>query len=95
VRFSTAATSPCGERALERIDGFDRSIDFHGEDANLGRRLTPIGSIALARECWVWTSARRYRVMGKRRVFGLYVSNFWSEVLRHRPADDDHLDVRA
>ena len=33
--------------ALERIGGFDRTIEFHGEDTNLGRRLTPLGSIAL------------------------------------------------
>ena len=81
--------------ALEQIGGFDRSVEFHGEDTNLGRRLTPIGSVALARECWVWTSARRYRAMGKRKVFGLYVRNFWSEILRHRPADSEHLDVRV
>jgi len=81
--------------ALERIGGFDRSVEFHGEDTNLGRRLTPIGSVVLARECWVWTSARRYRAMGKRKVFGLYVRNFWSEILRHRPADSEHLDVRV
>lgn len=81
--------------ALARINGFDRSIEFHGEDTNLGRRLTPIGHVDVAQECWVWTSARRYHAMGKRKVFGLYVRNFWSEVLRHRPADRTHLDVRA
>lgn len=81
--------------ALERIGGFDCRIEFHGEDTNLGRRLTPIGTVAIARDCWVWTSARRYRAMGKRRVFGLYVRNFWSEILRHRPSDQTHLDVRA
>jgi glycosyltransferase involved in cell wall biosynthesis len=80
---------------LSRIGGFDRTVEFHGEDTNLGRRLTPLGPIAMARECWVWTSARRYRAMGKRKVFGLYVRNFWSEILRHRPADAEHLDVRA
>jgi glycosyltransferase involved in cell wall biosynthesis len=80
---------------LAAIGGFDRSIEFHGEDTNLGRRLTPVGRVDLARECWVWTSARRYRAMGKRAVFGLYVRNFWSEVLRHQPADDRHIDVRA
>ena len=32
--------------ALARIGGFDRTIEFHGEDTNLGRRLTPLGSIA-------------------------------------------------
>jgi glycosyltransferase involved in cell wall biosynthesis len=81
--------------ALEAIGGFDRSIEFHGEDTNLGRRLTAVGRIDVARDCWVWTSARRYRAMGKGAVFGLYVRNFWSEILRHRPADSDHLDVRA
>ncbi|MEQ1727118.1 MAG: glycosyltransferase family A protein [Vicinamibacterales bacterium] len=81
--------------ALARINGFDRSIEFHGEDTNLGRRLTPLGQVDVARECWVWTSARRYRAMGKATVFGLYVRNFWSEILRHRPADRTHLDVRA
>ncbi|MGB7220126.1 MAG: glycosyltransferase family A protein [Vicinamibacterales bacterium] len=80
---------------LARIGGFDRRIDFHGEDTNLGRRLTPVGNIAVCLDCWVWTSARRYRAMGKRQVFGLYVRNFWSEILRHRPSDREHLDVRA
>jgi glycosyltransferase involved in cell wall biosynthesis len=81
--------------ALERIGGFDSKIEFHGEDTNLGRRLTPMGKVALAPRCWVWTSARRYQAMGKRAVFGLYIRNFWSEILRHRPADDEHLDVRV
>jgi glycosyltransferase involved in cell wall biosynthesis len=81
--------------ALAAIGGFDRTIEFHGEDTNLGRRLTPIGRILVCAECWVWTSARRYRAMGKRKVFALYVRNFWSEILRHRPADREHLDVRV
>jgi GT2 family glycosyltransferase len=81
--------------ALAQIGGFDERIEFHGEDTNLGRRLTPVGRVALCQDCWVWTSARRYRAMGKRAVFSLYVRNFWSEILRHRPADECHLDVRA
>jgi glycosyltransferase involved in cell wall biosynthesis len=81
--------------ALARIGGFDTSIEFHGEDTNVARRLVPLGGVVLAQECWIWTSARRYRAMGKRKVFGLYVRNFWSEILRHRPADRNHLDVRV
>jgi glycosyltransferase involved in cell wall biosynthesis len=81
--------------ALTYIGGFDRRIEFHGEDTNLGRRLTPLGSVDICRECWMWTSARRYRAMGKGRVFGLYVRNFWSEILKHRPADAEHVDVRG
>ena len=72
-----------------------RQGDPRREDTNLGRRLTPVGRIALSRACWVWTSARRYHAIGTAAVFNLYVRNFWSEILRHRPADTDHLDVRA
>ena len=71
ARSSTAATSPCGATRSAQIGGFDRRIEFHGEDTNLGRRLTAIGRVALCRECWVWTSARRYRAMGKRAVFSV------------------------
>lgn len=81
--------------ALADIGGFDQRIEFHGEDTNLGRRLTGSGCVELCGDCWVWTSARRYRAMGKRAVFSLYVRNFWSEILRHRPADRTHVDVRT
>jgi hypothetical protein len=33
--------------------------------------------------------------MGTPTVFSLYARNFWSEILRHRPADRNHLDVRV
>lgn len=80
--------------ALEAIGGFDTAIAFHGEDTNLGRRLVAVGPVAMARECWLYTSARRYRAMGKGRVFRLYVRNFWSEIVHHRPKDESHRDVR-
>lgn len=80
--------------ALDAIGGFDTSIEFHGEDTNLGRRLAASGEVALRDACHVDTSARRYRAMGTWAVVGLYVRNFWSEILRHRPADVTHEDVR-
>jgi glycosyltransferase involved in cell wall biosynthesis len=81
-------------RALDEIGGFDASIEFHGEDTNLGRRLTAVGRVVLARECALFTSGRRFRAMGTGAVFRLYTRNFWSEILAHRPADQAHLDVR-
>jgi glycosyltransferase involved in cell wall biosynthesis len=81
--------------ALARIGGFDTGIEFHGEDTNLARRLAAVGPVRLAQECFMYTSARRYVAMGKGAVFGLYIRNFWSELLRHRPSDRSHLDVRT
>ena len=81
--------------ALDAIGGFDTSIEFHGEDTNLGRRLTAVGSVALSHACWVYTSARRYHVLGRTAVFRLYVRNFWSELVHHRPKDRRHVDSRS
>jgi glycosyltransferase involved in cell wall biosynthesis len=81
--------------ALGAIGGFDQRIEFHGEDTNVGRRLLAVGNVQLAYDCWLYTSARRYAAMGKRTVFSLYVRNFLSEVLHHRPRDTSHLDVRT
>ena len=81
--------------ALEQIGGFDVSIEFHGEDTNLGRRLFKIGKVGLYHDCYLHTSARRYVAMGKGAVFRLYVRNFASEILHHRPRDTAHVDVRS
>jgi glycosyltransferase involved in cell wall biosynthesis len=80
--------------ALDAIGGFDVSIEFHGEDTNLGRRLYKVGRVRLGYDCYVYTSARRFVAMGKGAVFRLYVRNFASELLHHRPKDTSHLDVR-
>lgn len=80
--------------ALDRIGGFDTTIEFHGEDTNLGRRLSRIGNVDLRYDCYLYTSARRYQAMGKAAVFRLYVRNFVSELLYHRPKDTAHRDVR-
>ena len=80
--------------ALERIGGFDMSIEFHGEDTNVGRRLFEIGKVALHNDCFLYTSARRYHAMGKGAVFRLYIRNFTSELLHRRPKDTSHVDVR-
>jgi len=80
--------------ALEAINGFDTSIEFHGEDTNLGRRLFAIGKVTLNYDCFLYTSARRYVAMGKSQVIRLYVRNFTSELLHRRPKDTTHLDVR-
>jgi glycosyltransferase involved in cell wall biosynthesis len=80
--------------ALDAIGGFDTAIEFHGEDTNVGRRLVRVGKVSMASDCWLYTSARRYRAMGKRHVLRLYVRNFWSELVHHRPRDRQHVDVR-
>ena len=80
--------------ALDAIGGFDTTIEFHGEDTNIGRRLTKAGRVDLLLNCPIETSARRYKALGRARVFRLYVRNFWWETIYHRPKDIVHHDVR-
>ncbi|MGH9161607.1 MAG: glycosyltransferase family A protein [Vicinamibacteraceae bacterium] len=80
---------------LAAIGGFDTSIEFHGEDTNVARRLRPHGRLVLAQDCYLWTSARRYRAMGMLHVFRVYVRNYWSEIVHARAKDTTHVDVRS
>jgi glycosyltransferase involved in cell wall biosynthesis len=80
--------------ALDAIHGFDTSIEFHGEDTNLGRRLAAVGKVKLSNACYIYTSARRYKALGRGKVFRLYVRNFWWETVHHRPKDTVHQDIR-
>jgi glycosyltransferase involved in cell wall biosynthesis len=80
--------------ALDAIGGFDTTIEFHGEDTNIGRRLTKAGRVDLLLNCPIETSARRYKALGRAHVFRLYVRNFWWETIYHRPKDIVHHDVR-
>ena len=80
--------------ALAAIGGFDTAVEFHGEDTNIGRRLLATGRVDLRSRCYVYTSARRYNAIGKAEVFRLYVRNFLSEILHHRPSDTSHVNVR-
>jgi glycosyltransferase involved in cell wall biosynthesis len=80
--------------ALEAIGGFDTSIEFHGEDTNLGRRLARVGVVDISNACHLYTSARRFRSLGRGKVFRLYIRNFWSETIYKRPRDLTHEDVR-
>ena len=82
-------------QALAAIGGFDTTIEFHGEDTNLARRVSRAGRVRLKQACWVFTSARRYKIMGRGKVFGLYVRNFCAEIFFHRPSDTVHEDVRT
>jgi glycosyltransferase involved in cell wall biosynthesis len=82
-------------QALDDIGGFDTTIEFHGEDTNLARRVSRAGRVRLRQHCWVFTSARRYKTMGRGKVFGLYVRNFCAEIFFHRPSDTTHEDVRT
>ena len=72
--------------ALARIGGFNRRIDSTARTPISGRRLTRSD----ASGCPSAGSGPRAALSGDGQAGGVrpYVRNFWSEILRHRPADD-------
>jgi glycosyltransferase involved in cell wall biosynthesis len=74
--------------------GFDPSIDFFGEDTDLGRRLRYQGNVKFRRDFFLWSSARRYCAEGLFKANLVYLLNFLWVVLFHCPYSVSHADVR-
>lgn len=51
-------------KTLEKIGGYDTSIDFYSEDTNTGYRLSEHGRLIHQRELAVDSSARRFKAVG-------------------------------
>jgi GT2 family glycosyltransferase len=82
------------KKALEEIGGFDRTIDFYGEDTDLGRRLAQQGTALFSGRLFIYTSGRRFYAEGILRSNATYLINFLWIILFHRPYSTSHNDIR-
>ena len=83
------------KQAIADAGGFDRTIDFFGEDTDIGRRLSSLGTMLYRRDFFVWSSARRFYADGIVRTNLTYLINFLWVIFFHRPFSKSHRDVRA
>lgn len=81
-------------QALEKIGGFDTSIEFYGEDTNLARRLAKVGKLKFEDRFMLQTSARRLVGDGLFRTGLRYVYNYFWELLFKRPFSRKYRDYR-
>ncbi len=79
---------------LEKIKGFDTSIEFYGEDTNTARRAHTFGKVVFDPFFLVSSSGRRLNHHGLLKTSLLYVINFLSEVVIHKPANGKYIDIR-
>jgi glycosyltransferase involved in cell wall biosynthesis len=79
---------------LDKMGGFDSSIEFYGEDVDIGKRAKEHGKVLFSRAFVMPTSARRMKKQGFAKTAGIYLANYLSIVLRGKPAHNDYLDVR-
>jgi glycosyltransferase involved in cell wall biosynthesis len=80
--------------ALNDIGGFNRGIQFYGEDTDLARRLSAVGKVVFRMNFRISTSARRFSVEGTLRTNLRYAINFVWPILFHRPYSISYRDIR-
>ncbi len=79
---------------LDKMGGFDRSIEFYGEDVDIAKRASRHGTMLFSPRFVMPTSGRRMARQGFARTAGIYLANYVSIALRGKPAHQDYQDVR-
>lgn len=79
---------------LEKMNGFDTSISFYGEDTDIARRANMHGKVKFSIGFGIPTSGRRISDHGIIKSLIVYVSNFISEVIIKKPITKEYKDVR-
>lgn len=79
---------------LEKMGGFDASIEFYGEDVDIAKRAKRHGKVLFSPRFVMPTSARRMKKEGFARIAGIYFANYFSVMFRGKPATRDYEDIR-
>lgn len=79
---------------LAKMGGFDSTIEFYGEDVDIGKRAKAHGRVLFAPSFVMPTSGRRMKKQGLARSAGLYFTNYLSIALRGKPATERYQDIR-
>jgi peptidoglycan/xylan/chitin deacetylase (PgdA/CDA1 family) len=73
------------KKTLEEIGGFNKNLEFYGEDVDISKRISKKGDIAFIENLYSLTSARRYMQQGIFRTYSLYFANYFSMLLFNHP----------
>ncbi len=79
---------------LEKMGGFDSSIEFYGEDVDIGKRAKKHGKVLFSQTFVMPTSGRRMTKQGFARIAGIYLVNYLSIMFRGKPSHTSYQDVR-
>lgn len=80
--------------AVEKIGGFDTSIEFYGEDTDIGRRVNQVGKVRWTFSLPIKSSGRRLTHQGFFSTGFHYIANFvWINLLG-RPFTKSYIDIR-
>jgi cellulose synthase/poly-beta-1,6-N-acetylglucosamine synthase-like glycosyltransferase len=80
--------------ALEKINGYDTSISFYGEDTDIARRISKVGKVKWTFQLPMYTSGRRMQEEGIFRTGATYAINFIWETIFKKPFSTHYTDFR-
>ncbi|MBI2610594.1 glycosyltransferase family 2 protein [Candidatus Kaiserbacteria bacterium] len=80
--------------ALQKIGGFNTSIEFYGEDTDVARRLSKIGNVKWSFKLPIYTSGRRLTREGIISVGLRYALNFFWTTFFGKPYTLAYKDIR-
>lgn len=80
--------------AWQQVGGYDRSIEFFGEDTDVAVRLSKVGGVKWTFSLKMMTSGRRLEKEGVFRTAGTYTLNFFWVTFRGKPATKKYTDIR-
>ncbi len=79
---------------LEKINGFDTSINFYGDDTDTVRRAHKFGKTKFKFNFFLYSSARRFKGQGFLNTASKYILNFLSQVFFHKIVTKTYQDIR-
>ncbi|MCW5721690.1 MAG: glycosyltransferase family 2 protein [Devosia sp.] len=80
--------------AWRQVGGYDRSIEFFGEDTDVAVRLSRVGGVKWTYKLRMKTSGRRLEKEGAFKTAATYTLNFFWVTFRGKPITMDYKDVR-
>ena len=81
--------------AIQKIGGYDTTIEFYGEDTDIARRLTPLGDVVWTFRLPMYTSGRRIAHEGIFHMGLKYGINYIWTAFVGRPYSSEYIDVRS
>ncbi len=78
----------------EKAGGFDTSIAFYGEDTDVAKRLSKVGTVKWTFALPVYTSGRRIKAEGLVRMSIKYTLNYLWITYFGRPFSSKYIDIR-
>ncbi|MDR3570789.1 MAG: glycosyltransferase family 2 protein [Candidatus Pacebacteria bacterium] len=81
--------------ALEKIQGFDTSIRFYGEDTDVARRLSAVGNVVWTFRLPIYASGRRLAHEGIVKMGMRYALNYIWTTFTKKPWSEEYIDIRT